>query len=312
MRDNKLYDIMTQRGYIQHITTFATFWALTILAWKYFLLREEWEMIHIIDNLFQNDIIDEKNAKDILITKIHFMGERERNCFITRRVERALERFVKSKSITEVDDALRDQASIDESIIAASYIPVQALIWGIPLLGFLGTVIGMSAAIGKFAQIVTGVGSVEAMKGPLSAVTKDLALAFDTTLVALVASLIIMFFMSRLRQKEEYFLTELDNYCLSNILGRLRTTEVRETEDEKFNAALKQLEQLLQSSKKFEELGKILAANLQAIAAANELRNAIINIGRVLEQISVALEKLSRPRRLTLIEDRSDIDETKF
>ncbi|MEM2990297.1 MAG: MotA/TolQ/ExbB proton channel family protein, partial [Halobacteria archaeon] len=310
LKNNKFYEIMTQRGPIQYITTFATFWALCILAWKLYLLLEERKAIHMLDLLPKEGVIDQRRAREILLN-IHGMGEQERNRFITRRVERAVERMAKTGSTTEVDDALRDQAAIDENIITASYIPVRALIWGIPLLGFLGTVIGMSAAIGKFAQIVMTVGSVEAMKGPLSGATKDLALAFDTTLVALVASLIVMFFMSRLQQEEEAFLTELDEYCLSNILARLRATEVASVSmsEGELKATLEQLVQLLQESEKLEELQLILAANLQAVAAANELRNAVAGIGQVLGQIAIALEKLSRPRRLTLIEDRGGGDE---
>ena len=71
--------------------------------------------------------------------------------------------------------------------MASSYILLNGLVWATPVLGFIGTVLGLSAAIGEFTQTL-GVDSTDlaAIKLSLTGVTGGLATAFETTLVALV------------------------------------------------------------------------------------------------------------------------------
>ena len=66
------------------------------------------------------------------------------------------------------------------------------MIWAIPILGFIGTVWGISGAVSNFSSAMTSVESAaavsEALKDNLPLVTADLATAFDTTLLALLLS----------------------------------------------------------------------------------------------------------------------------
>jgi len=60
----------------------------------------------------------------------------------------------------------------------------------------------------------------ESLKG----VTGGLSTAFETTLLALIAALIVQLIMTALKKSEEEFLDATMEYCIRNVIGRLRLT----------------------------------------------------------------------------------------
>ena len=62
---------------------------------------------------------------------------------------------------------------------------------------------------------------MDALMATITPVTSGLGVAFDTTLVALVMSIILSFPASAVQKAEEDLLNEVDEYCLDNLLKRL-------------------------------------------------------------------------------------------
>ena len=58
----------------------------------------------------------------------------------------------------------------------------------------------------------------------LQKVTGGLAVAFETTFVALVAALIIQLMLTVVRKGEEELLDECKEYCQRHVVGKLRLT----------------------------------------------------------------------------------------
>jgi biopolymer transport protein ExbB/TolQ len=98
---------------------------------------------------------------------------------------------------------------------------IRVFIWAIPLLGFIGTVIGISAAVAGFSDSVAAVVDLDVMKQSIGTVTIGLGIAFDTTLLALVMSIVIMFPASSLQKSEEDFLNRVEAYCDERLGRRL-------------------------------------------------------------------------------------------
>ena len=67
--------------------------------------------------------------------------------------------------------------------VHADYRPLDAVMWLLPLSGFVGTVIGMAAAISSFDGVIASLGDDLSALGPA---VQGLATAFDTTLLALI------------------------------------------------------------------------------------------------------------------------------
>jgi biopolymer transport protein ExbB/TolQ len=125
-----------------------------------------------------------------------------RGTWIGRRYAAVLD-FVKSRgSANELDDHLRTLADADAMNLEASYALTRFITWAIPILGFLGTVLGITAAI-------TGV-TPEKLEKDMSAVTGGLSLAFDATALGLALTMVLMFLSFLVDRKEQRILEEVD------------------------------------------------------------------------------------------------------
>ena len=124
--------------------------------------------------------------------------------------------------IGDVDEILRSQADNDEATAETSYSLIAGFVWAIPVLGFIGTVIGLSQAIGRFDVGLEQVSDIDGIKSGLTGVTGGLSIAFVTTLQALVAALVIQLLLTFLKKSEQEFLDECSRYCTNQIVNRLR------------------------------------------------------------------------------------------
>ncbi len=106
--------------------------------------------------------------------------------------------------------------------MGSSYTLLKTFIWAIPILGFIGTVQGLGSAVGGFGAGLDQATDISVIKDSLTSITVGLAVAFDTTLVALVMSVILMFPMSSMQKSEEDLLSRIDDYCADHLLKRLR------------------------------------------------------------------------------------------
>ena len=65
---------------------------------------------------------------------------------------------------------------------AKSYAVPRVMIWAIPLMGFIGTVVGISKAVAGFSGFLQTAEEIDQIKQAIGGVTTGLAIAFDTTL----------------------------------------------------------------------------------------------------------------------------------
>jgi len=144
---------------------------------------------------------------------------------LLNRIHLALGNLRNMGRVGDLGDVLRYQAEADEAGVESSYGVVRGLIWAIPVLGFIGTVIGLSAAVGSFAEVLGEAESIEQITAELRGVTGGLAAAFETTLQALVAALVLQLLMVGVRRQEERMLDRFSDFCQRRIIGRVRLTQ---------------------------------------------------------------------------------------
>ena len=113
---------------------------------------------------------------------------------------------------------------------SSSYTVLKGFIWAIPVLGFIGTVIGLSSAVGGFGKVVSEGADIEQLKASLGGVTGGLATAFETTLIALVLAMFVQLFMTFTLNKEELFLDDCADYCHRNIISKMKTINLQDEE----------------------------------------------------------------------------------
>jgi biopolymer transport protein ExbB/TolQ len=130
-------------------------------------------------------------------------------------IRRLVMEFRKSKSVDRVNSLLDSSLELYLHQVDLRYTLVRYLVWLIPTLGFLGTVMGIASAMG-FAG--SGAVDPDALLGPT---TRRLAVAFYTTWLALIQSAVLLLGMSVLQGKEEKVLNDAGQYCLDNLVVRL-------------------------------------------------------------------------------------------
>ena len=165
-------------------------------------------------------------AKDIL-ERTYDLVDDPKNYVLLNRIERAISNLSNIGVISDVAEILRSQAENDEAAMESSFSLVRGFIWSIPILGFIGTVLGLSEAIGNFGSMLETTASVDEIKVGLQSVTGGLSTAFDTTLLALVAALITQLAMTALKKNEEKFLDDCKEYCQAYVVSKLRLAHLQ-------------------------------------------------------------------------------------
>jgi biopolymer transport protein ExbB/TolQ len=166
-------------------------------------------------------ILNEVTAATVL-TRIHALVDQPRHFVLLNRIDRALSNFKNIGQVNDVSSILRAQAENDEDQVASSYTVVNGLVWAIPVLGFIGTVLGLSLAIGRFTATLQAAGDLTLIRASLQGVTGGLATAFESTLVALTFTLLLQLVITFQQKREMAFLDECNDYCHSHVVSKLR------------------------------------------------------------------------------------------
>ena len=143
---------------------------------------------------------------------------------LQRLIMRIILQFQSSRSVDQANGLLNSSLELVQHEMDLKYNMARYTVWLIPTLGFIGTVIGIALAL-REAGNMPDLSDQAALQGWLSLLTGKLALAFDTTLVALLLSAVLMFLMHIAQGREESALNGAGQYCLDNLINRLYETD---------------------------------------------------------------------------------------
>ncbi|MBI5366541.1 MAG: MotA/TolQ/ExbB proton channel family protein [Planctomycetes bacterium] len=215
-----------ERSWVQYATVFLTSWSLATLLLKWLKLRLQARALSIRLVPDACDFVLSPVTAPQLLHNIHEAVDDPRHFLLLNRIVRSLGSLKNMGRVSDVDDVLRSQAENDEAYVESTLTLVHGFVWAIPVLGFIGTVLGLSDAIGSFGVIVSKGTDVAELRVGLQAVTGGLAIAFETTLVALVAALCIQLLLTLLKKRELEFLDACGDYCHAHIVSRVRILQL--------------------------------------------------------------------------------------
>lgn len=135
-----------------------------------------------------------------------------RRSWIGRRVVAVLDFLTLRGSANDLDDHLRTLVDDDALALDNSYSFTRFLTWAMPILGFLGTVLGITESIAGVTP--------DKLEGNLSQVTDGLALAFDATALALALTMATMFLSFLVERLEQSVLLQVDRYVERQLAHR--------------------------------------------------------------------------------------------
>ncbi|MEK9818987.1 MAG: MotA/TolQ/ExbB proton channel family protein [Pseudomonadales bacterium] len=126
----------------------------------------------------------------------------------------ALNRFRSTHSVQDVAQTIRAICEAESDRLDSELSMIRYIAWAIPSIGFLGTVRGIGQALGQAHQ---------AAQGDIAGVTQSLGVAFNSTFVALLISILIMFLMHQLQLAQERTTQETEQYCDQRLLRFLES-----------------------------------------------------------------------------------------
>jgi biopolymer transport protein ExbB/TolQ len=220
--DSYFRAMLVDRGPTQHFTVFFGLWSAVILLLKRKKLAIQKKALShpVIPENY--DFVLSSQTADQVIRNIHAIAEDPDRFIVFNRILIALSNLKNLGRVGDVDDILRSLAERDESAHQTSFATLGGFLWAIPVLGFIGTVLGLASAIGNFSSLLDKQSDVSGIVGSLKEVTGGLSTAFETTLLALVIAMVVQLWMTSQKKAEEEFLDNSQEYCLKQIVSRIR------------------------------------------------------------------------------------------
>ena len=177
-------------------------------------LVSSWEAAFLTQRLLPEDEATVLQAHDLAPIRRHVAASFDTdNGFLPSLIDLCILQFQASRSVDQTVSVLNSQLELIVHRVDLRYSVLRYIVWAIPTFGFIGTVLGISGALGLMAK--------EENQNDLTEVLENLSLAFNTTLVALVLSAILVFLMHLVERREEHCVNMAGHYCLKNLINRL-------------------------------------------------------------------------------------------
>ncbi|MCI5107479.1 MAG: MotA/TolQ/ExbB proton channel family protein [Pseudomonadales bacterium] len=147
---------------------------------------------------------------------VQALPEKEKEYLLPRALLAGLHRFQSTRNIQDVSNTVKDVCETEADRMETELTIVRYIAWAIPSIGFLGTVRGIGTALGQAYQAVSG---------DIVGVTVSLGVAFNSTFVALVVSILLMFLLHQLQLLQDRLVLDSQNYCDEKLIRHLQVPE---------------------------------------------------------------------------------------
>lgn len=123
-----------------------------------------------------------------------------------------IRRFLHTKNVQHASDAISSSIESLAAQLEAGNNVIRYIIWAIPSIGFVGTVRGIGAALAK---------AEEAVGGDISGMVDKLGVAFNSTLVSLLISIVLMYLLHQLNNRQDMMVLKTQKTCEDHLLSHL-------------------------------------------------------------------------------------------
>ncbi len=209
-----LYVVM--RDFEQEACFVLMLWAMAIMGYKTRRALTEREMLNrSLLQVSENTPIIPSKVTEYTGT-LKQLSTSQQVLLLPRTLLTALHRFGATQEIGDASRAVRENCDTESERLDSELSMVRYIAWAIPSIGFIGTVRGIGEALGQAHR---------AVEGDIAGVTISLGVAFNSTFIALVISIVIMFFVHQLQLLQERLVLDTQDYCDSNLLRHLRESD---------------------------------------------------------------------------------------
>jgi len=147
------------------------------------------------------------------VRQLESLPAAQQQTLIVRASKAALARFGATRNVQDVSEAGHAVCAAEAERLDSELSMIRYIAWAIPAIGFIGTVRGIGDALAEAHKAVTG---------DISGVTEGLGVAFNSTLVALLLSLLLMFLLHNLQLAQERLVLDVETYLDNRVLRNLQ------------------------------------------------------------------------------------------
>ena len=188
-------------------------WAFAIMGFKAYTAINE-------RSLLQRDILPVRDGVRILPDDTREYGrllqslpEKQQPMLMPRVMLAALERFGSTRNVQDVSSVANTLFEGESERLESELSMIRYIAWAIPSVGFIGTVRGIGQALGEAHR---------AVEGDIAGVTENLGVAFNSTLVALLISIVVMFLVHQLQLLQERLVFDTQTHVDHNLIRHMQ------------------------------------------------------------------------------------------
>ena len=189
-----------------------------LMIWGCFLIFDSYRTILKNKYLFTVNLVEEENNENFnperIIDKLD--NELPRECSsspLIQTLRMALWRYAGTRNVQNLSDAVESNMEALAIQQDSENSMIRYLIWAIPSIGFIGTVRGIGQALSM---------ADKALAGDIAGMTDSLGVAFNSTLVALLLSVFLMFLFHELQRLQDSEILDTQAYCDKYLLGKIK------------------------------------------------------------------------------------------
>jgi biopolymer transport protein ExbB/TolQ len=188
-------------------------WALAIMGFKASSLLNERKLLDAnLISIAEGMKILPEDARN-MERQIEVLQEKQKIMVLPRALLNALRRFGTTKNIQDVSISTHTIFESEAERLESELSMIRYISWAIPSIGFIGTVRGIGDALGQ-ADI--------AVQGDISGVTQSLGVAFNSTFIALLISIFLMFLVHQLQLLQERLVFDSENYANDRLIRHMK------------------------------------------------------------------------------------------
>ncbi len=202
------------RDYEQEVCFILLFWAMALLALKVQSVnRQRQQLLQDLIPVAAGENIVPDDARNYA-RALEALPEPERDYLYPRALLTALRRFRATRSIQNTADAVTQVCEAEIERLESELSMVRYIAWAIPSIGFIGTVRGIGDALGL---------AHKAVEGDITGITASLGVAFNSTLIALILSILLMFMLYQLQLIQERLVLDTQMACDRGLIQNLQS-----------------------------------------------------------------------------------------
>jgi biopolymer transport protein ExbB/TolQ len=201
------------RDYEQESCFVLMIWALAIMGFKGVATSRERKLLdRELVPLGEGTRILPEDTREYA-RHVQSLPPSERPLLLPRSILAALHRFGATRQIQDVSATARAVCEAESERLESELSMVRYIAWAIPSIGFIGTVRGIGLALAQ---------AHKAVEGDIAGVTESLGVAFNSTFIALLISIVLMFLLHQLQLQQERLVLDTETYLDEHLIQHLR------------------------------------------------------------------------------------------